>query len=90
MSATDKIAQFSTITKQWKIIGKLNTARFGHGTFLQMGELVVVGGALSKFGTERCSLVGESIECIDVNPELDEYATFPHMMRVPDNYCVLS
>ena len=42
--ATKTIAAFSTITKQWKKIGKLNNARYSHGVFLQKGAFVIFGG----------------------------------------------
>ena len=41
---TNRIAAFSTITKEWKKIGQLKYSRGGHGVFIQRENFVVVGG----------------------------------------------
>ena len=80
------IARFETLTKQWEKLGELNQARHGHGVIFQKGDFIVVGGRDTK-KTERCSLHGNSIQCTNVDPELDDYAFYPEMMLVPENYC---
>ena len=80
------IASFETSTRQWKKLGYLNEARFGHGVAIQQGEFIVVGG-YSKFVTERCILNDDSIHCTTTKPQLQYYEYYPEMMSVSENYC---
>ena len=38
------IFSFSSVTKQWKTVGRLNFARSHHGAIFHLGEFVIVGG----------------------------------------------
>ena len=81
------IAAFNTITKQWKIMGKLLQWRDWHGVIELKGEFIVVGG-WGKFRTERCTFVTEElIKCSNTSPVLLDYTGWPEMMRVPYDYC---
>ena len=89
-TATNEIARFSTVTKQWKKLGMMNSYRYGHGVYVQRDEFVVLGGADSSFspaGTERCKLNGDSINCTTVDPKLNMYIYYPETARVPADYC---
>ena len=97
-AATNTIAAFSTITKQWKKIGKLNNARYSHGVFLQKGAFVIFGGVHGEdkeesysgpIATERCILNGYTmyIECEDIGPYDVEGYVGPEMMAVHADYC---
>ena len=78
---------FDTKTKQWKNLGKLNEARRGHGVIVQQGQFIVVGGLNGPLGTERCTLVNDSIQCTTVDPELENYNHYPVMMHVSGDFC---
>ena len=88
---TKTIAVFSTITKQWKNIGELNVARYGHGVFVHKGEFFIIGGPLefyqAEYPTELCTLESDSIQCTVIDPMLKNYYSYPEMMRVPADYC---
>ena len=82
------IASFDTNRKQWKKLGQLNQARRGHGVIIQEGQFLVVGGGqLRSFGTERCQLNDRSIQCTTVEPKLSGYYYYPELMSVPANFC---
>ena len=85
-STTKTIAAFSTVTKEWKVCGKLKNYRSSHGVIVSDGGFLVVGG-LSNQETERCTLDGDSVECTLIEPKLDYYAGYPEMMPVPNDYC---
>ena len=80
------IASFDTISKQWERLGELKQARWAHGVIVHQGEFIVVGGGGEKW-TERCTLNDNSIQCNIVNPELENYLDYPHMISVPANFC---
>ena len=91
------IAAFSTVTKQWKKMGELNTARDGHGVIIQREEFIITGGRhhtksgnnnIWSLSTERCTLTGDKIDCVDVGPHLNDYWIYPEMMHVPHDYCL--
>ena len=90
-STTKTIASFSTITKVWKICGKLQNARSGHGVFIHEGDFVIVGGTMNggeiDVPTERCNLNGDRIQCTVVEPKLSDYKYYPEMIAVPHDYC---
>ena len=86
-TASNKIAAFSTVTKEWKKLGELNQARYAHGVFIQQGDFIVVGGNNKNLRTERCTLNEDAIRCTFVDPELDRYAYYPEMMSVEPNFC---
>ena len=95
--STSIIAAFSTLTKQWKKMGELNTARDGHGVIIQRGEFIIIGGVETKksgaspivpMSTERCTLTGDKINCVDVGPWLTNYWSYPEIMHVPHDYCL--
>ena len=48
------------------------------------GRFIVVGG-YGTFGTERCTLKGNEIQCTTVDPELRNYKFYPEMMSLPEN-----
>ena len=62
-------------------------ARKGHGVIVQQGQFIVIGGANGPLGTERCSLVNDSIQCTTVDPELENYNHYPEMMHVSEDFC---
>ena len=84
---SNTIAAFSTVTKEWKKLGELNQARYGHGVFIQQGNFIVVGGLEEDFRTERCTLNEEAIRCTLIDPELNGYYYYPEMMFVEPNFC---
>ena len=90
---TKRIAAFDTTSKQWKRLGQLNQARRGHGVIDHQGQFIVVGGETtgslknSAFSTERCIWKNDYIKCKTVDPELEEYISYPEMMSVPENFC---
>ena len=90
-STTNRITSFSTISKVWKIYGKLKSARSGHGVFIHEGDFVIVGGTINggdqPVSTERCTLKEDTIQCTAIKPKLSNYYNYPEMIAVPHDYC---
>ena len=80
------IARFQTTTKQWKKLGELKQPRSGLGVIKLEDEFIVFGGE-DKKKTERCSMNGDSIQCVTVGFEYDDYWFYPELMSVPQSYC---
>ena len=89
-----EIVRFSTITKDWKLSGKLNKPRHEHGVFGHEGEFLVVGGLKHEYGKpkiEKCTLNGDALNCAYVEPENNNKVPivyYPDMIRVPSDYCL--
>lgn len=81
------IASFDTISKEWKKVGDLNQARYGHGVLIQQDYFIVVGGLDGYLSTERCYFVDDSVECVTVEPVVNFYAYYPELTSVDENYC---
>ena len=61
------------------------------------GEFIIIGGVETKksgaspivpMSTERCTLTGDKINCVDVGPWLTNYWSYPEIMHVPHDYCL--
>ena len=83
------IATFSTVTKEWKVCGKLRMARYGHGVIVSdfTGHGFLIVGGKSNHYNEYCKLEGDSMFCQAFRPELVDYEGYPEMMSVPHDYC---
>ena len=89
---SNTIAAFSTMTKEWKKLGELNKARYAHGVIIQKDDFIVVGGYPNsdyEFDviTEHCTFDEDAIQCTPIDPKLGDYAFYPEMMHVEQNYC---
>ena len=70
------------------LVGELNTARAGHSVIRMQYDFLVVGGGGDDL-TERCEFYNSqgSIICAEQEPRLMNYAYYPEMHAVTDNYC---
>ena len=83
---SDVIARLNATTKAWSRVGKLNTARRQHNVIFDGMSLLVIGGE-GEFKTEKCSLTSEEVNCIEQNPSLRYYSTYPELYLVPFDFC---
>ena len=78
------IARFDPIKNEWTKLGNLKVARAGHSVIQVDNEFIVVGGNRedSKLDepTESCRLKGQSITCTAREPELSQFAYYPHLI----------
>ena len=81
------IARFDETTFRWDRVGKLSKGRSRHNMIERNGEILVIGGD-SKFNTERCNYQDDGqMHCVEQDPKLSEYAFFPELFPVPDDFC---
>ena len=68
-SATATIARYNTNTDTWTRLGDLVNARYYHDAIWSQDFLIVVGnnGAMMS---ERCSLNGDSVVCVEQSPSV--------------------
>ena len=87
-SVHDKtIARLDEKSFRWDRVGKLNKGRSRHSMIERNGEILVIGGD-SKFNTERCNYQDDGqMHCVEQDPKLSEYAFFPELFPVPDDFC---
>ena len=87
-SVHDKtIARLDEKSFRWDRVGKLNKGRSRHSMIERNGEILVIGGD-SKFKTERCNYQDDGqMHCIEQDPKLSEYAFYPELFPVPDDFC---
>ena len=76
--------------KSLSSVGELTTGRRGHGAIYDGSKLLVIGG-YPGYGpplkTEVCTLLKESMNCVEQNPVLASYYYYPELFRTPDNFC---
>lgn len=72
---------------QWTQAGELNQARWGHNVIYDGQFLMVVGGHLDNASTEKCSIEDGSISCVSQKPELYNWAHYPELTLVADDFC---
>ena len=79
-------ARFDLSTEIWTQLGHLNTARGGHGVFYDGEVFLVIGGRSDKF-TEKCSLSEFEMSCTDMNTIFPDYAYYPGLFEVAEDFC---
>ena len=79
------IARFTVSSGKWSKPGELTTKRRNHGAILIDGSFIVIGG-LNDNPTERCT-TGEKVKCVDQEPLLNNYYSYPELFLVNSNYC---
>ena len=60
------IAKYNPDNDTWTKVGDLNTARMYHNVIVSQGVFLVVGNG----PTEKCQLEGNSMVCVDQEPNL--------------------
>ena len=63
------IARYNTNTDTWTRLGDLVNARRDHDAIWSQDFLIVVGGSGSPM-SERCSLNGDSVVCVEQSPSV--------------------
>ena len=79
------IARLDAVRKSWSLAGVLNKGRSGHGVIFDGMQFLVVGG----YGTtkiEKCITNGETVTCTQIGKGLYNYAYYPELRLVADNY----
>ena len=80
------IARLDGSLYQWSKVGQLNEVRRGHNIIHLNGFFLVVGGAGTK-KTEKCEYKYDQMVCQSQSPSLTNYAYFPELMIVADDFC---
>ena len=68
-SYTATIARYNTNTDTWTRLGDLVNARRYHDAIWSQDFLIVVGGTSATM-SERCSLNGDSVVCVEQSPSV--------------------
>ena len=84
-SYSSTIARLDAATWSWSRAGRLNTARDNHGAIWINSKLVVVGG-WGTYPTEFCQWENEEFTCTDQKSTLKDYAYYPLLFAVSDDY----
>ena len=80
------IARLGAYSRVWHKMGDLRSARAGHGVILSQGSYLIVGGENTQ-RTEKCTISGDSITCIDQQPKLEMYSLYPELFPVESDFC---
>ena len=83
---SNTIARLDAATWSWSKAGQLNTSRRGHGAIWINSKLVVVGGYALTKQTEFCDLANDEFTCTYQQSILEDYAYYPMLFAVSDNY----
>ena len=81
-----KIGRLDAVKRTWSLAGSLKQGRRGHGVIFDGEQFVVIGGYTGSLKTENCIISGETITCTQIGPGLDDYAYYPELALVDDNY----
>ena len=79
------IGRLDAVTRTWPLAGQLNQSRYGHGVIFDGGQFLVIGGAGTR-ETESCIPNGETVTCTQVGEGLSNYAYYPELALVADDY----
>ena len=80
------INKLDAATHVWSKAGDLNTSRFAHNVIFDGRHFLVIGGAGTK-QTERCTTRQGEMTCVEQAPKFKNYAWYPELFLVPDNFC---
>ena len=80
------IARLDGSSYKWNKVGQLNEGSRGHNAIHLNGHFLVVGGAGTK-KTEKCEYKNDQMVCHSQSPSLANYAYFPELMIVWDDFC---
>ena len=83
------IARFDPIKNDWKKLGDLKKARYGHSVIQVDNKFIVVGGqqvyhAGNFISTESCKINGQKMVCTEREPQenhkLDSFTEYPELI----------
>ena len=80
------IARLDGTTYQLSKIGQLNVGRNGHNAIHLNGRFVIVGGNGTR-NIEKCEYKNDQMVCQSQLPILTDYAYYPELMTVADDFC---
>ena len=86
---TNKIGRLNKITKNWTLVGELQSARSSHSAVFYDSYFLVIGGNIgyiAALATEKCNLIDDQITCTSQTPYLDDYSDFGTFI-VPFDFC---
>ena len=90
-STTSKtIAKLDSISHEWTKAGDLVAGRSSHNAIFDGSNIIVVGGDAGKgvsFNTEKCTIAGDKVTCIEQDPALVNYYKYPELFLVEEGYC---
>ena len=89
LSAQTTIAKFDGITRQWSLVGTMNTPRHGHGVItMNANSAFVVAGGVGNMPIEKCTQTGnDAITCEDTDVNLYHYEHYPALFIVDNDFC---
>ena len=79
------ILRLSAASWTWSNVGNFNSARRGHGVILVENTFMVIGG-LSTKPNEACQLNNGQFTCESKTSSLNDYAFYPLLFLVSDDY----
>ena len=79
------IGRLDAVTRTWSLAGELNQGRHGHGVIFDEKQFLIIGG-LGTYKTEICIPNGETVSCNQVGEALTDYAEYPELTLVIDDY----
>ena len=80
------IGRLDIQTREWSNVGSLVTGRNAHNAIYDGQYVLVIGGHGTK-RTEKCSISNERVTCSSQTPKLINYAVYPEVFLVPENFC---
>lgn len=81
------IARYDASGDDWHGMGQLKSGRDGHAVIVTGSDTVLVVGGNGNQMTEKCTVDGDSINCVGQAPYLDDYASYPELFIVSNPYC---
>ena len=82
--------EISTIAKfdgVWSRAGRLNTGRYAHSAILFGTNSVLALGGVGNRKVERCTLFGGEFECINKEPNLNDWSYYPELFLISPSFC---
>ena len=70
----------------WSIVGQINLARNGHEVISVGEKVMVVGGAGTKYNEAFLLMVNGQFNCTELSSNLTDYALYPILFAVAENY----
>ena len=98
VKSDSNIGRLDAVTRSWSLVGSLKQARNGHAVIFDGTQFLVIGGS-GNSKTENCvpnsftsyspryeTRHGTTITCTEQKVELVNYADYPVLMLVDENY----
>ena len=83
------IARLDSISYEWSKPGDLIKGRRGHNAIFDGSDIIIVGGYDGRYSltTEKCTISGDKVTCVEQDPALQDYSYYPELFLVEEGYC---